>query len=217
MSSNTHITNKYKTYFTSDYTKAIGIIESNGHKFKTICNKLNVDDKLVKSIVFPETIRYNTFKDFVETSALEILYINQGSEIVDFSIGYFQMKPSFIEKLETVINKNPILNTKYKSLFTYSTDNINRVRETRLERLKNIDWQISYVCCFIDYLHLKYPKLKENEQQMISFYASAYNFGFKRPPQKIINWSNIKAFPYGSDYNGYQFTYSELALQYFTK
>lgn len=206
--------NEYKSFFTTDYNKGIGIIETNNEKFEFICNEFEVNAKHIKSIVFPETIRYNSFKDFFETTAIELMYIDKGSSFVDFSIGYFQIKPSFVEQLEATIKKNDSLRVKYGNLSSYSAVKPNKIRETRLTRLKSVDWQISYICCMYDYLNLKYPELKNEESKMIEFYASAYNFGFKKPPQKINKWASIKAFPYGSSYTGNQFSYSEIALHF---
>ena len=55
------------------------------------------------AILFPELIRYSVYKDFFETQALELLYIDYGKKTADFSIGRFQMKPSFAEAVEAYI------------------------------------------------------------------------------------------------------------------
>ncbi len=58
------------------------------------------------SIVLPELIRWNALQDIMETTALELLYVEKGKDGADFSIGYFQMKPSFIENLENYVLTN---------------------------------------------------------------------------------------------------------------
>ncbi|MDB4051862.1 hypothetical protein N9488_00215 [Flavobacteriales bacterium] len=210
--------NKYQKFFSEDYDNGLKILEKYDKRFSFICNNFKVTPNYVKSIVFPETIRYNTFKDFFETSSLELLYINNGSEAVDFSIGYFQMKPSFIEELEVAVkNSSDYLKEKYKSVYSFNKESLKDRRIIRLQRLKNIDCQITYICCFFDLLDLEYPNLKENETEMIQFYSSAYNFGFKKPPEKIKAWSKVKAFPYGSSFDGEQFSYSELSLHFLQK
>ncbi len=98
--------NKYQKFFSEDYDNGLKILEKYDKRFSFISNNFKVTPNYVKSIVFPETIRYNTFKAFFETSSLELLYINNGSEAVDFSIGYFQMKPSFIEELEVAVKNS---------------------------------------------------------------------------------------------------------------
>lgn len=210
--------NKYKTFFADDYENGLKILKKNNTKFNAIANKLGLNAALLKAIVFPETIRYNTFRDFIETGALELAYVESGSKTVDFSIGYFQMKPSFIEELESTISESDSLKRKYKFIYTYpKKSNEKAQRLVRLQRLKNVDWQISYLCCFFDYLSAEYPTLKEDETKMIEFYASAYNYGFKQPPESIRAWSKVKAFPYGKSYEGEQFSYCELSLHYLNK
>lgn len=210
--------NKFKEFFADDYDNGLNILEINKSKFNLIGERFNINPKHIKAIVFPETIRYNTFRNFLETSSLELLYVESGSETVDFSIGYFQMKPSFIEELETTLSKSNSLKQKYSFVYTYSSKLTEKSRRSiRLKRLKNVDWQITYICCFIDYLSVEYPELKSEETRMIQFYASAYNYGFKKPPESIHKWSKVKAFPYGRAYEGDQFSYSELALHYLGK
>ncbi|HMR44504.1 MAG TPA: hypothetical protein PKC40_11755, partial [Saprospiraceae bacterium] len=82
-------------------------------------NRFKQNPREVMAVVFPEMIRYNLVKDFFETSALELIYANLGSREVDFSIGIFQMKPSFIEKLEDIIIQNPAVFSEYLFVAKY--------------------------------------------------------------------------------------------------
>ena len=86
-------------FFGSDYKKAVQIFTEE-KEYLTQQIKDNEKCIVCSSIIFPEFIRYSMFKDFLETEALKIGYVQFGAEAVDFSIGYCQMKPSFIEKLE---------------------------------------------------------------------------------------------------------------------
>lgn len=58
------------------------------------------------AIVSPELIRWTAFKDFFETTALELLYVKKGKTYADFSIGHFQIKPSFVEQLEAYVSQH---------------------------------------------------------------------------------------------------------------
>ena len=56
------------------------------------------------AIFFPELIRYSFIRDLLETTALEYLYIENGKNYADFSIGRMQMKPSFIEIFSSMVS-----------------------------------------------------------------------------------------------------------------
>lgn len=103
------------------------------------------------SVVFPEMLRYVLWKDLFETAALELLYVRYGSTKADFSIGWFQMKPSFAEKLEREIYTYPELVMHYSDLSTYSIPNNDSVdiRSERIKRLKQLSWQLKYLNAFI--------------------------------------------------------------------
>ncbi len=212
-----NLSNPYKSFFTSDYDRAIGILEDNAIHFYHICSETNIDSKIARSIIFPEVIRFNTLQNFLEEKALELLYIDKGTDAVDFSIGYFQMKPSFIETLEQDIKTDSVLNNKYHKLNLFTSSNPKKIRKERLERLQNIDWQITYLCALIDILTDKYNQDHKSKKEQVILFGSAYNYGFKSSKKNIENWSKVKAFPYGRDYTGKQFTYSEIALHYFLK
>jgi len=61
----------------------------------------------VLSIVFPELIRFNAIQDKIETFALQSLYVKYGKDYANFSVGPFQVKPSFAESLEKDFVKFP--------------------------------------------------------------------------------------------------------------
>lgn len=208
--------NPYKSFFKSDYDKALEIITNHHTEFRIITEECKVSGKLVKSIVFPEIIRYNTFQNFLEKTALEMMYVDGGTNAVDFSIGYFQMKPSFIESIEKTLMEDSTLRVKYKKVTTYSKQNQKEKRQERLNRLKDINWQITYICAFSDILNEKFKNENLTTKNQVVYYSSAYNLGYQSSIKSIKNWSKTVAFPYGKDYDGKQFTYSEIAHHYYT-
>ena len=83
---------------------------------KTIDIELNKNERVeIIAIAFPEIIRYNAFSDLIEITSNRILYINGGKTASDFSIGLFQMKPSFVEDLENYVANSEKLE-KYKNI-----------------------------------------------------------------------------------------------------
>jgi len=70
--------------------------------------------------------------------------VQGGADYANFSIGYFQMKPSFVEQLEEFIQADSLLRRKYRDcLFIKPQERAARV--TRVDRLITIEWQIKYL------------------------------------------------------------------------
>ncbi len=164
------------------------------------------------AVVFPETIRFSTFKDFFETKALENLYVKYGKQKADFSIGEFQMKPSFIEQLENfVLNHQNLHGFHFVTQYKGATDEDKRAE--RVARLKQFEWQLRYAHCFWavaseQFKHKNFPTPYER----VHFFATAYNFGFWKSDIDILHWQQKKAFPYGIKYTGEQTNYGDVSI-----
>ena len=75
---------------------------------------------LLTPVVLPEVARFNGFSNFFETAALEAFYVEDGSGVVDFSIGPFQMKPSFAERVEHRVAAQPSLRQRFPKLASFA-------------------------------------------------------------------------------------------------
>ena len=92
---------------------------------KRLCDKYDVSYPMAIAVVFPEIVRYSAIRDKIEITLLKALYINLGEDYADFSIGQFQMKPSFAEALH---KKAPMLKGRLRKLFQEKSksDNIKK-------------------------------------------------------------------------------------------
>ena len=95
------------SYFTS-YPKeakyAVDFVSVNKAEIQSIKKYLSPKDaRLAMCIVAPEISQYSQLSDAAETYALYTLYV-QG-RVSDFSIGAFQMKPSFAVSIEKEVAK----------------------------------------------------------------------------------------------------------------
>ena len=173
-------------------------------------------NKEALAIVFPELIRWSAFKDFFETKVLELMYISGGKSAADFSIGYFQMKPSFIENLEDYIVEHPSVQHLN---FIISTDkNAEQRRSERVQRLQQLSWQLRYAHIYWAIANDLFRNKKfENAQERIRFFAAAYNYGFLQPQLEIEQWQSKIAFPYGIKYKGAQVVYADLSVEFYEK
>ncbi|MFC2086158.1 hypothetical protein ACFLQ9_00400 [Bacteroidota bacterium] len=209
--------NTIEDFFNQDYQYAIDFIKNQSQFFLLEAGNDTLKTTILTSVIFPEILRYSYFRDFFETKALEIVYIAKGREYADFSIGHFQMKPSFVEKLEKQLMQYELLAERYDSIF-YATgmDEI-EIRQQRIDRLSDISWQWIYARVFYDLMIEKYPlESFSSEEHMIRFFATAYNYDFTAGREKIDLWSNKKVFPYGIRYDN-PFTYSEISWHFYAK
>jgi hypothetical protein len=208
---------QYEKVFHVEYSNALGFLSQNTWIADSISSE-NINPNFAVSIVFPEILRYSALKNVIEASALKTLYIQYGSKYSDFSIGYFQMKPSFAEKLEIVWNKFFIKNPNNKSA-RFDTDNSITSRKERIKRLDNIYWQVKYLCMFIKFLDLRHSKLIfADECEKLKFYATAYNYSFSANSKTIKSQIN-KTF-FHTDFvqtNSTKFySYSDISVYFFS-
>jgi hypothetical protein len=166
------------------------------------------------SIIFPEKIRYSILKDYFETEALSLGYVEFGSNYVDFSIGDFQIKPSFIEKIDSVLKSDSVLERKYNSLILKPNSKEN-VRKEIVMRLKNMQFQVDYVCAFYDICLKHFALTSISKHEKIRFLATAFNHGFLRPKTEIEEYINKPYFPYGALFPGKQYAYSDVSVYFF--
>lgn len=208
----------FRYIFGDDYDDALNFLKENKDMIFKSSEEYNNDAGVVISIVFPELIRYSLVRDFLETNALEFLYINGGKNAADFSIGSFQMKPSFIENLENQIRKAKNLRSKYHDVNDFQTLNPLEIRAERVKRLKSLEWQILYANCFFDLLTTRFPEIrKKPKSQQIQILSTAYNCGKYNSIDEIINCSKNKYFPYGVKFKGEQYAYCDIAVNFYNK
>lgn len=151
--------------------------------------------KILFSIVAPEVAMYRSILDLFETTTAEIFYVNLGKDYGNFSLGSFQMKPSFAEEIERDYNKE-CKSGKYLKLISYAgIDDESEIRVQRIERLKSEYWQQIYLICFYDIMEQRHEAKRMNISEKVAFYASAYNYGYNSSVSKIEDWMDHISFP----------------------
>jgi hypothetical protein len=153
----------------------------------------------ILAIIYPEMLRYSPLQDGVEQEVNRRLYARHNlTEEVDFSTGWFQMKPSFAERLEwyyrAVLPQHPCALD-----FVYTeTDSVTR-RLARLARLADPRWQLVYLRGFYHVVNHRFPQLATYPAlKRVRLMALAYNVGFQRPEDSLWRWEKVKHFPHGS-------------------
>jgi hypothetical protein len=206
----------YAVIFEEDYKSAEQKIKTLETQFS---KQFPTNSLIAQSIIFPELIRYNLFRDILETESLKLIYVEEGSQMIDFSIGAFQMKPSFIEKIEKYLQNHPSSiqnNAHFSVITTFNSADIRKIRKQRVERIQRTDWQILYLSAFMSICYERFENLatlSQNEQ--VIFLAAAYNTGFDKSEIQINKSAQRKIFPYGIAFGENQHAYTQISLFYY--
>jgi hypothetical protein len=199
----------YRAVFLLNYLEA----ESYAAGIKPLLSAA-LDDPLLAevglAVVFPELTRYSYIRDVAETAVLEISYILDGK--VDFSIGRMQMKPSFAAQLET--DADTYCRNRYPALFKAGGDEQGS-RGLRILRLKTEERQVEYLAVFLYIMAQKFPALREEPEAMVRLFSSAYNSGYRKSREELEANAGLYYFPYGKQGQGDQYSYVEIALDYY--
>jgi hypothetical protein len=177
------ITN-YRKVFGSDWTAAERFVTEHHEEWKQEFDLFGVDGRVAEAIVFPELIRYSMWQDEIERAAVNGLYVSKGREGADFSIGRFQMKPSFAEEVEQAWNISPLAK-EYG--FSFNLADNNEARRSRIRRLSTMQGQCRYLAIFIRLQQQRHPQLSQlTLKDQVCLLSTAYNRSF------TASWNNLK-------------------------
>jgi hypothetical protein len=202
----------YTKIFDKDYARALQFINEEKWMDQVIIS-YRLNPKEVKAVVFPELIRYSNLQDKFETFALESLYIQYGKAYANFSIGEFQIKPSFAENIEIDFLK--LLGESEIGVKAKDTIQTISNRSARVKRMKSKREMLNYVCLFFKVMENKYPNWKTSEEK-IKFFACAYNFDYRKSEREILSFTPRKFFK-TSIIASTKYCYSDIALFYFSQ
>lgn len=168
----------------------------------------NEENNIALAIVAPEVSMYSLVEEFVEYKTMCMFYILYGS--ADFSIGCFQMKPSFAEVIEQRITIRKELK-KFSKLLIKS-DNEREERKIRLDRLMQPIWQARYLAAFVAISKQETDNIGiETLSEKIKYWATLYNSGLDLTEAQVRNMQNRHLFP--RFYGGHN--YGEAALDFY--
>ncbi len=172
----------------------------------------------IVSVGFPEIVRYKELNDLFETKSMELMYVQAGSTKIDFSVGLFQMKVSFIEQLEEKISKTDLdsVDHKYLSLKHLS---LSEARKTRLSRLNKPASQLRYLRIFHIWISKRLATELKNlpSPEKLKIIATAYNAGGQHSFEILQKKLKQKKFPSGISSNSVQYSYGEIAADFYQR
>jgi len=205
----------YRRAFAGNYLRAeekAKLIRPLFHKYGHIYDE---DSDVLEAIVFPEIIRYNSLYDIIEINSLRTIYARYGEKYADFSVGLFQMKPTFAKSLEVEVlkyrNQNWVKNLGFDNISPGESYND---RILRVQRIAELSWQFKYLIAMIKSVKLVHAntwKLLSKEKKII-FLATAYNFGWNKPAHIIMKMSANSFFHLNPFDKRLQYNFASIAL-----
>jgi hypothetical protein len=184
----------YPEILGEDWKKAESFEKENRSWMEPVLAKNNISYPLAISIIFPELVCYSALRDKMEISLLKTLYINLGEDYANFSIGQFQMKPSFAE----LIRKQAPSFLQRRSGISFKSskeyDNILDFRRSIIKDLEDPKMQMNYLIAFIKICEKNFKTNRKEEPSRVKFLAAAYNYGFEKNSGEIESMIDKKFF-----------------------
>jgi hypothetical protein len=184
----------YAAIFGDNWNKAQSFIDLNRKWIEPELKRNHIPFLQAAAIIFPELVRYSALRDKMEITLLKALYINMGDEYADFSIGPFQMKPSFAELVrdtaEIVLGKQAAIKFRKRSDY----DDITKFRSDIVSDLESPVRELDYLIAFIRICERKYKLEKLDLKTKVKYQATAYNSGFRRTKKQIESMFDHKYF-----------------------
>ena len=184
----------YKVLFGDNWEDATTWVEENKVWMVPELKEFNIDYSTAISIIFPELVRYSSLRDKMEITLCKSLYIYKGSRYADFSIGIFQMKPSFAELIrdEAFI----VMGIKSKKLFKdkHEYEDMTTYRADIIKDMENPQTQLNYLIAFYKICEANFKLKKMDKDYLIKFLATAYNYGFTKEQADIDSIIDKKFF-----------------------
>jgi len=184
----------YRDIFGEDWKKAEAFEKENRNWIEPILNKNHISYPEAISIIFPELVRYSALRDKMEISLLKTLYVNLGEEYADFSIGVFQMKPSFAETIRH--ESTAFLGSRSGIIFKKPADydDVKDFRKSIIRDLEDPEGQVAYLISFIRICDKKFNLYRLSENSRTKFLATAYNFSIDKTALQIAAMADKKYF-----------------------
>ncbi len=209
--------NDFGNTFGDKYTKAKVFLQQHENSFTTITKPFAMDVPFMQAIVFPEVMRYNEVYDGIQIESLKVLYTEWGSDYADFSIGHFQMKPSFAvqveEKMKTIFTGKEMEQLGFAELLNA---NETEQRAMRVEYLEKTEWQIKYLIAFVKICDQRFQNKNWNdENEKLRWYATIYNRGFQLTDVAIEKHATQSQFYLSKGMPEKKYCYAAIAQYFF--
>jgi hypothetical protein len=207
----------YRSVFGDDWDKALSFLEENHGWMSRLLQKYDIPYPEAVAVIFPELVRYSAMRDRMETGVLKALYVNLGQDYADFSIGRFQIKPSFAERIRA--EAGSLTGRRPENLFQRINEETSgtEFRSLIVKELEDAESEFRYVIAFYLLCSKKFrTAMPEDDTLRIKFLASAYNTGFWKTADEISSMADKKFFSTRLVTREY-YSYSAVSLYWYRK
>jgi len=177
----------YEDVFGEDWRKAEVFLRENRCWMEPVLESHNMPYRVAIAVIFPELVRYSALRDRMEVTLLKTLYVNLGDEYANFSIGHFQIKPSFAstvrKEARCALGRKSDIHFQQASEF----NDISNYRKSIIVDLEDPKTQFNYIIAFIRICEKKYKTGRMSENERVKFLATAYNYGIDKSAEQIRN------------------------------
>ncbi|HUX96210.1 MAG TPA: hypothetical protein VMV47_10805 [Bacteroidales bacterium] len=184
----------YSNIFGTDWDKALAFERDNRNWMQPVLEHNKIPYDYAIAVIFPELVRYSALRDKMEITLLKALYINLGEQYANFSIGQYQIKPSFAETIHSegpsVLGRRSGIRFKQPGEF----ESISYYRKSIVVDLEKPETEFNYVVAFYKICEKKYRINSMDEIHKLKFLATAYNFGIDKSAEQIELMIDTKYF-----------------------
>jgi hypothetical protein len=191
------------------YYDALDFLSRNTWMFDTLMENI-INPDLAYGIVFPGLVNYSALRDIMETGASRTLYVQRGRKYSHFTIGRFQMKPSFAELIERNVTRQKL------SMYEFDLKNSVQARSQRVKRLDSPEWQLRYLIFFVRLMDKRFAHIKwKSDNDRVRFYATAFNVGYNRDERTIRRMMNPRTRYSKPKKSKVKYRYGDVAAYFF--
>ncbi len=201
----------YSEIFGSDWQKALTFVEVNNSWIKPALAEYGIPYHEAIAVVFPELVRYSALRDKMEITLLKTLYRNLGDDYADFSVGVFQVKPSFAEHIRAEASHR---NEGRLFVRKKSFANDLAFRTAIVKELEDPQSELNYIIAFFKICNKKFRAEWTDEASKIKFLSTAYNTGFWKSAEDIEKMSDKKFFN-TKLFKTENYSYAEVSLYWY--
>jgi len=206
----------YREIFGENWQKALTYEYDNRNWIEPLLEKYDISYPEAIAVIFPELVRYSALRDKMEITLLKALYINLGDDYANFSIGRFQMKPSFAWMIRE--QADIYLGRKFRTLFKQDSDtnDIKNYRKQIVTELENPQTQMNYLIAFLKICEKKYKPARKDEVARIKFLSTAYNYGIDKSGTQIDSMADSRFFN-TKIFSTENYSYSDVSLFWYNQ
>jgi hypothetical protein len=184
----------YQQLFGDDWKRAEMFVKENRSWIDSVLSRNHISYPIAVAVIFPELVRYSALRDKMEITLLKTLYVNLGEEYANFSIGQFQMKPSFAEAIRELAPS--FINRRSGIIFLekYEYHDIKSYRKSIVADLEETRSEFKYLIAFIKICEKKFHINRKSDIVRLKFIATAYNYGIDKSTDQIEKMIDKKYF-----------------------